>query len=121
MEKKKIMLFEEWQQNQPAEEPKENEENETTRFQPLIDLINGTWAGDVTGDEATAGFTQEELTSMVGTITAHPEVFKIDGEPGVPFPEDNSQYAELLKTDAGAQLIQKMVDKFEDSFDERED
>jgi len=32
------------------------------------------------------------------------------GSSGAPFPEDNEEYAALIKKDKGAALIQKMID-----------
>ena len=64
------------------------------------------WDGDVSYSLATSIFTKKEIAAMEKTIKKNKAIFK----DGVPFPEDDSEYAALLATDTGAKLIQRMID-----------
>lgn len=78
---------------------------ETTK--DLENLIKEIWSDDVSFDEATEGFSEKDIQLMQQTIASHSSLFKN----GVPFAEDSKEYAKLLKTDKGAKLLQKMIDK----------
>ncbi len=72
----------------------------------LIAIIEKTWDGDISFEEAIDGFSSDDLKSMEATLHNYETVFN----EGVPFPGDNESYDELLKNNNGAKLLQKMID-----------
>ena len=103
---KHIKLFEEYTGDQDLLE------REPSKWPTLAAFIEGTWDGDVSFAEATGGgytdaFTDQELNTMERTAKNYGDFY---GASGAPFPEDNEEYAALIKKDKGAELIQKMLD-----------
>lgn len=105
---KYVKLFEEYTAGDEADLV----QHDSSRWPKLAAVIEGIWDGDVSFIEATGGgytepFSEEELDVMEQTVEDNGDFY---GESGVPFPEENEEYANLVDTDRGAGLIQKMID-----------
>jgi hypothetical protein len=84
------------------------EKRDSSRWPKMTVVIDGIWDGDVSFEEATREFDDEMLDMMEKTANDNEDIY---GSHGVPDPEDNGEYADLLRTDDGAKLIQQMIDE----------
>jgi len=87
----------------------ENKQKDVSE-QSLDDVISMIWDGDVSTKEAITNvdLTAKDVEIMKNAIHENIKFFK--DQDGVPFPGDNKQYDELIKTNKGIKLLQKLID-----------